>query len=108
MQGHNDPRKEWLKSKMDDLFEMKNILKQRGKDINMSIQAGREYRNPRIGEKLIEMHGIKQHGTNLPKEHHDPDRWNQKPDAFYDSVRYELLRKEREAQKSALRHKSRD
>lgn len=108
MQGHNDPREEWLKSKMDNLFEMKKLLKSKGKDFNKSIQAGREYRNPRIGEKLIEMYGIKEYGTNLPKEHHDPDRWNRKPEAFFDSARYRELREKREAQKSALRHKSRD
>lgn len=107
-----DSRREWLRPKMDELFEKKSLLETRGKDFNTIIQAGREYRNPRIGEKLIEVYNIKQYGTNLPKDQHDPDRWHRKPEAFYDSSMYRKLAKDREAQKqsssSSSKQKSRD
>lgn len=93
-----DQRLEWLKPKMDSLFEMKTKLEASGRNFNTSIQAGREYRNPRICEKLIETCDIKQYGTNFSPEQFDPDSWKNKPDAFYDSRMYRrrLERRERE------------
>ena len=71
-----DQHLEWLKPQMDMLFDAKLALEKRGKDINASIQGGKEYRNPRIGERLIERYDIKEYGTNLPQDYFDPDRWS--------------------------------
>lgn len=60
-----DFRLELLRSKMDELFKQKDNLELKGKNINNGIQGGREYRNPRINEKLIELCNIKQYGTNF-------------------------------------------
>lgn len=66
-------RLEWLKPKMDALFEHKARQEARGKDFNAVIQGGREYKNPRICDKLIEACNIKQYGSNFPKDKFDPD-----------------------------------
>lgn len=63
-----DHRLELLKVKMDRLFDVQAIWEAQGKDFNASIQGGREYRNPRICEKLIEAFRIEQYGTNFSKE----------------------------------------
>lgn len=63
-----DQRLELLRPKMDTLFAKARALEARGRDINKEIQKGREYRNPRIGEKLIEMYNIDQYGSNFPKD----------------------------------------
>lgn len=86
-----DMRLEWLKPKMDRLFELKAKHELRGRDFNTSIQGGHEYRNPRICEKLIENFAIKQYGSNFAKDQFNPDSWSQKPEAFYDSRHYRLL-----------------
>jgi hypothetical protein len=96
-----DQRLEWLKTKMDDLFAKKARFESEGKDFNTGIQRGREYRNPRICEKLIEAFDIKQYGTNLPANIFDPDAW-QKND-FYDSKKYSELAERRKG-KSAHHH----
>jgi len=53
---------------MDKLFEEKDRLELKGKDINTQIQDNREYRNPRIGERLIKSFGIEEYGTYFPQE----------------------------------------
>jgi hypothetical protein len=95
-----DQRLEWLKTKMDDLFAKKALLEADGKDFNTGIQNGREYRNPRICEKLIEAFDIKQYGTNLPKHIFDPDGWKKQPDAFYGSKMYHEMKERRDDSKS--------
>lgn len=85
---------------MDKLFEFKALHESKNRDFNSSIQGGREYRNPRICEKLIESCKIKQYGTNFPREQFDPDGWKQKPDAFYDSRMYRRLVDQREREKA--------
>lgn len=87
-----DQRLELLKPTMDRLFRLKKSYEADGKDFNTSIQSGREFRNPRIAEKLIETLRIQQYGTNLPKELYDPEGWKQKPEAFYDSRMYRRTR----------------
>lgn len=59
-------RQEWLKPRMDQLFQFKARVEASGRDFNSTIQGGREYRNPRICEKLIETCRIDQYGTNFP------------------------------------------
>lgn len=85
-------RLEFLRPKMDGLFKVKASWEARGRDINENIQGGREFRNPRILEKLIENCKIKQYGTNFPKDKIDPE-------AYYESKRYRRLREEREREK---------
>lgn len=59
-----DPEQdEIFRKKMDKLFEAKKNL--RGSSISDKIEQGREYRNPRIVEKLIENLKIKQYGSNF-------------------------------------------
>ena len=89
-------RLEWLKTKMDVLFASKARFEAEGKDFNSDIQKGREYRNPRICEKLIETLGIKQYGTNLSSDIFDPDGWENKPEAYYDSRMYSKMVDRRE------------
>lgn len=101
-----DQRLEWLKPKMDSLFEFKARLEAKGKDFNTSIQSGREYRNPRICEKLIEYWNIRQYGTNLPRDHFDPDAWDKRPEAFYDSRMYREIERKRDREKQARRESS--
>lgn len=96
-----DQRLEWLRDKMDRLFQIQERLESRGKDFNSSIQGGREYRNPRICEKLIEAFNIKEYGTNLPKEVYDPYGWKKTPDSFYQSSMYRRLHDRREREKQA-------
>lgn len=105
-----DQRLEWLKPKMDYLFEMKKRLETDGKNFNTSIQSLREYRNPRICEKLIEAYNIKQNGTNFSKEVFDPDAWRNKPEAFYESRTYRKLSEKRdiERKQDADRRRDRD
>lgn len=69
-----DHRLELLKVKMDRLFDFQAKWESQGKDFNLSIQGGREYRNPRICEKLIQAHGIEQYGSNfrLKEDIHNP------------------------------------
>lgn len=59
------------------LFEAKLKLEEKGKNVNMnaSIQGGREYRNPRICEKLIDAYEIKEYGTNLLPDQFNPKDW---------------------------------
>uniref|UniRef100_A0A6G1S867 SAP30-binding protein n=1 Tax=Aceria tosichella TaxID=561515 RepID=A0A6G1S867_9ACAR len=101
-----DQRLEWLKTKMDDLFARKAKFDSEGKDFNKGIQMGREYRNPRICEKLIEVFDIKQYGTNLPNDVFDPDVWQQKPKAYYNSSMYRewVDRREKERERSHHHH----
>lgn len=84
---------------MDQLFSLKAKKEARGEDLNSGIQSKREYRNPRICEKLIESCNIKQYGSNLPKNQFDPDGWKQKPESFYDSRMYRQLADQREREK---------
>lgn len=95
-----DPRLEWLKPKMDGLFEIKAKQEKKGlPDFNTRIQEGREYRNPRICERLVENFKIRQYGTNFPKEKFDPDYWkNKQPEGYYDSSMYRRLLEKRERQ----------
>lgn len=99
-----DQRLEWLKTKMDTLFAKKAKFDAEGKDFNTGIQGGREYRNPRICEKLIETFDIEQYGTNLPKDVFDPNSWKRKPDAYYDSRMYKKMIENREREKNHHRH----
>lgn len=94
-------RLEWLRDKMDKLFIAQDRLEAKGKDFNSSIQGGREYRNPRICEKLIEAFNIKEYGTNFTKEFYDPYGWKKRPDSFYQSSMYRRLHERREREKLA-------
>lgn len=99
-----DQRLEWLKPKMDSLFESKAKQEAKGKDFNTSIQSGREYRNPRIGEKLIEVYNIKEYGTNFDKSIFDPDYWKKnQPESYYDSSKYRRFVEKRERERSGGR-----
>ena len=100
-----DQRLEWLKTKMDDLFAKKAQVEASGKDFNTCIQSGREYRNPRICEKLIEAFDIKQYETNLPNHIFDPDSWKKEPDAFYDSRMYRKMKERRDHDKYHEQHR---
>lgn len=104
-----DQRLEWLKPKMDMLFQVKARNESQGKDWNKQIQSGREYRNPRICERLIEKYHIKEYGTNFSRDQFDPEGWKQRPDAFYDSRMYrrQLERREREKHQSNMEGKGR-
>lgn len=103
-----DQRLEWLRPKIDYLFEKKEALKMRNQDFNAYIQAGREYRNPRICEKLIEQFNINQYDTNLPKDQYDPNRWKKEPDAYYDSRMYRREADRRDRMRHDSSHGSRD
>lgn len=96
-----DQRLEWLRPKMDKLFAFKAHVEAGGREFN--VLKSRECRNPRICEKLIESEKINQYGSNLPREHFDPDAWKRKPDAFYDSSAYRRLVSKREREKLASR-----
>lgn len=98
-----DQRLEWLRPKIDKLFELKTTKEAQGKDFNSSIQSGREYRNPRICEKLIEVFNIKEYGTNFSKDRFDPEYWTKKQDAHYDSSRFRRLVEQREREKISRR-----
>lgn len=74
-----DQRLELLRPKMDTLFAKAKALQAKGRDINNEIQKGKEYRNPRIGEKLIEMFDIDQYGSNFPKDKYDLDTFHKTP-----------------------------
>lgn len=94
-----DQRLEWLKPKMDSLFELKASLEAQGKDLNTTIQKGREYRNPRICEKLVEAFDIRQYGSNFSRDQFDPNGWDRKPDSFYGSRMYRKMVERREREK---------
>lgn len=71
-----DQRLELLRPKMDTLFAKAKALEAKGRDINKEIQKGKEYRNPRIGEKLIEMLNIDQYGSNFKKDKYHLDTFH--------------------------------
>lgn len=56
-----------LRERMDELFAAKAKLQRRGKDPNAEMQANREYRNPSIMKKMIELYDIEEHGTNFKR-----------------------------------------
>lgn len=87
-----DQRLEWLKPRMDSLFEFKAKQDSLGMDFNTQIQSGREYRNPRICEKLIERFNIKQYGSNSFKYEFGPD-------AYYDSKMFRRIKERRDKEK---------
>lgn len=95
-------QRQWLNTKMDGLFDYKARQKAKGKDLNTSIQSGREFRNPRICEKLIELYNIRQYGSNISRDQFDPDAWDKKPEAFYDSRMYREIDRKRDREKQKL------
>lgn len=66
------------------------------------IQSGREYRNPRICEKLIERFNIKQYGSNLTKDKFDPEGHNS--DVYYDSKMFRRIKERRDGEKKHHHH----
>lgn len=74
-----DQRLEWLRTKMDSLFEFKAKLEAQGKNFNSYLQGGREFRNPRICERIIEGFNLHQYGTNLSPYGPDQNNFARKP-----------------------------
>ncbi|NXB76309.1 S30BP protein, partial [Donacobius atricapilla] len=70
-----------LQDKIEKLYERK--MKE-GMDINYIIQKKREFHNPTIYEKLIQLCSIDEIGTNYPKDMFDPHSWSE--DSYYESL----------------------
>ena len=66
------PASPYLESKISGL-----IKKQQdgGRNINKSIHDHKDFRNPSIYQKLIEMCGLDELGTNFERDDFDPARW---------------------------------
>lgn len=58
--------------------------RRQGRDPNTEIQKHKQFRNPSIYEKLIEMLGIDQIGSNFSRSVFDPHGF--KPDDYYDKL----------------------
>ncbi|XP_022250568.1 SAP30-binding protein-like [Limulus polyphemus] len=84
-----------LQEKIARLYEKK--LREE-KDMNISIQGRKDFRNPSIYEKLIAFCGIDEMGTNYPPEIYDPHKWG--PESFYEELakrqKEEMDKKEKE------------
>nr|XP_033798022.1 SAP30-binding protein-like [Geotrypetes seraphini] len=70
-----------LQSKIQKLHERK--LKE-GMNMNFIIQRKKEFQNPSIYKKLIQLCSIDELGTNYPKDIFDPHRWSE--DSYYDAL----------------------
>mmetsp|Transcript_8621 Transcript_8621/g.22264 ORF Transcript_8621/g.22264 Transcript_8621/m.22264 type:complete len:257 (+) Transcript_8621:125-895(+) len=58
--------------------------KREGMDMNRYIRSMRPFQNPSLYEKLIDMMGIDQIGSNCPKQVYDPNRWGE--DDYFDRL----------------------
>lgn len=58
-------RTEWLRSVVDNLFAL--LEKSRGRDLSAVFQSSRDYRNPAIYEKIVDIYEIDQYGTHFDR-----------------------------------------
>ncbi|XP_036614307.1 SAP30-binding protein-like [Trichosurus vulpecula] len=70
-----------LQDKIQKLYDWK--IKE-GMDMNYIIQSKKEFKNPRIYEKLIQYCSIDEIGSNHPKELFDPYGWSE--DSYYEAL----------------------
>ncbi|XP_042871587.1 SAP30-binding protein-like [Penaeus japonicus] len=75
-----------------------NEVRRGNKDYNMMIQNNKEFRNPGIYEKLIDLLQLDEMGTNYPLDMFDPHCWGK--ESYYDEIarvqKEEMDRREKE------------
>jgi len=64
-------------------------LRKRGRSIRDHIQGSRDWSNPYILERVIQVFKIDQYGSNFPKEVFDPARVAGHPSDYYDAPEVE-------------------
>jgi len=84
----------------DNVTRYVNNVRRGNKDYDVIIQSKKEFRNPSIYEKLIDLLDLDEMGSNYPLDRFDPHMWIGSKDSYYDEIarvqKEEMDRREKE------------
>lgn len=84
----------------DNVTRYVNNVRRGNKDYDIIIQNKKEFRNPSIYEKLIDLLDLDEMGSNYPLDRFDPHMWVSSKDHYYDEIariqKEEMDRREKE------------
>ncbi|CAL4115285.1 unnamed protein product, partial [Meganyctiphanes norvegica] len=84
----------------DNVTRYVNNVRRGNKDYDVIIQSKKEFRNPSIYEKLIDLLDLDEMGSNYPLDRFDPHMWVSSKDHYYDEIarvqKEEMDRREKE------------
>ena len=86
-----EPQMKCSKALQDKIIALLQKKASTGIDVNVSVQNRKDFRNPSIYERLVQLRNLDEFGTNYPPHLYDPNEWEE--DSNYDN----LLKAQRKA-----------